>query len=417
MDSLAFTRNIVSHAIDLMRNFPVLAIIGARQTGKTTLTKAIAPAFEYFDLEKPTHFDQISRDPEFFFIQHPNHIIIDEAQEWPQLFNVLRGVVDEKRNTMGRFIITGSSSAELLSHISESLAGRIAIIELGTLKANEYQHTSLSSFYHLFEQKLTKENLVTGKAPLSVEQVQRSWLRGGYPEPLLKLNQSPNGKSRYENWMANYQATYINRDIARLFPKLNKINFRRFLTMLSKLSGTILNKSDLARALEVSEPTIRHYLEIAEGTFLWRQLTSFENNVTKSLVKLPKGHMRDSGLLHHLLRINSLDALYSDPIAGHSFEGFVIEEILKGLQDAGISNTQPYYYRTRSGAEIDLILEGNFGVLPIEIKLGRTISPKSLISLNKFIQEQQLPFGMIINQSEKVEWLTPTIIQVPAGWL
>jgi len=105
--------------------------------------------------------------------------------------------------------------------------------------------------------------------------------------------------------MTNYQATYVNRDIAKLFPKLNKINFRRFLTMLSKLSGTILNKSDLARALEVSEPTVRHYLDIVGGTFLWRPITSFENNLTKNLVKLPKGHFRDSGLLHHLLRIHT----------------------------------------------------------------------------------------------------------------
>lgn len=415
MEVLAFARNITEHAVDLMRNFPVLGIIGARQTGKTTLAKTIAPHFTYFDLEKPTHYDQITRDPEFFFTRYPAHIILDEAQELPRLFNILRGVVDENRNQTGRFIITGSSSTELLSHISESLAGRIAIIELGTLKTNEYQHSPLSPFYHLFENTLAKENIITGKAPLTTKQIQQAWLRGGYPEPLLKLNQE--GESYYETWMANYQATYINRDIAKLFPKLNKINFRRFLTMLSKLSGTILNKSNLARALEVSEPTVRHYLDIVDGTFLWRQITSFENSVTKNLVKLPKGHLRDSGLLHYLLRIHNVEALYSDPIAGHSFEGFVIEELLKGLQDAGISNIRPFYYRTRSGAEIDLVLEGSFGLLPIEIKLGKTISQKSLMTLSKFVTEQQLPFGMLINQSEQAEWLTPLIMQIPAGWL
>jgi len=143
--------------------------------------------------------------------------------------------------------------------------------------------------------------------------------------------------------------------------------------MLSQLSDTIINKSDVARALEVSEPTVSQYLNIANGTFFWRQLLSYETNITKSIVKLPKGHIRDSGLLHHLLHIRDIESLYSHPIAGRSFENFVIEEILKGMQDAGIANTNYRYYRTRGGAEIDLILEGQFGVLPIEIKLGKTI--------------------------------------------
>lgn len=410
-----FQRNISNHAIDLMKEFPVLAIIGARQTGKTSLAKSIAPHFTYFDLEKPSHYDQITHDPEFFFTQYPQHIILDEAQELPVLFNILRGVVDENRQETGRFIVTGSSSTELLSHVSESLAGRIAIIELGTLKANELFYQPISPFYHLFETHLSKENVIHHLSSLTLQQINFAWLRGGYPEPLLKLEQHET--SYYENWMSNYQATYINRDIAKLFPKLNKINFRRFLMMLGKLSGTVLNKSDLARALEVSEPTITNYLEIVHGTFLWRELPSFENNITKSIVKMPKGHIRDSGLLHHLLRIDNLESLYSDPIVGHSFEGFVAEEILKGLQDIGILNVQPYYYRTRSGAEIDLILEGNFGLLPIEIKHGKTIKRNKLLTLTQFIKDHKLPFGIIVNQSESVEWLTPTIVQIPAGFI
>lgn len=257
--------------------------------------------------------------------------------------------------------------------------------------------------------------MIFGKAPLSLEQVHHCWLRGGYPQPLWELNKS--GQSFYDNWMSNYQSTYINRDVAKLFPKLNKINFRRFLNMLSKLSGHILNRSDIARSLEISEPTVAHYLEIANGTFLWRQLPSFENNITKSTIKMPKGHIRDSGLLHHLLHIINLESLYNDPIAGRSFEGFVIEEILKGIQDAGIVNTQFFYYRTRSGAEIDLILEGNFGLLPIEIKLGKTVIRNKLLTLSRFVEEHQLSFGMVINQSEQVEWLTQNIVQIPVGWM
>jgi uncharacterized protein len=409
------TRNISYHLIDLMRKFPVVAIVGARQTGKTTLAKSVAPDFAYFDLEKPGHYDRIVHDPEFFLTQYPDHLILDEAQELPVLFNILRGVVDQNREQMGRFIITGSSSADLLSHISETLAGRIAIIELGTLKANEFYRKPLSPFYDLLQSRISKKNLVIGKPPLTIEQMQHCWLRGGYPEPVIKLNQS--NDHYFETWMANYQATYINRDIAKLFPKLNKITYRRFLIMLCKLSGNILNKSDLARALEVSEPTVNHYLEIANGTFVWRKISSYEHNSIKSLVKMPKGHIRDSGLLHQLLHINDLEFLYQDPIVGRSFESFVIEEILKGIQDAGIPNVEFSYHRTYGGAEIDLILEGNFGLLPIEIKLGKTIIRRKLTTLENFINEHHLDFGLLINQSDSIEWLTPSILQIPVGWL
>jgi uncharacterized protein len=414
MKSIIFPRNIENYAIDLMNNFPGLVILGARQTGKTTLSKTIAPQFSYFDLEKPSDQDRIARDPEFFFSQYPQRLILDEAQEMPVIFNILRGVIDENRQQNNRFIITGSSSTELMDKVSETLAGRIAVIELGTLKFNEFYRRSMSPFYNLFKEKLSIHNLVSGPAPFTRQQVQDCWLRGGYPEPVSKLKGNEN---YFERWMTNYQSTYINRDIAKLFPKLNKINFRRFLSMLGKLSGTILNKSDLARALAVSEPTIALYLEIANGTFLWRQLPSFENNIVKSVVKMPKGHIRDSGLLHHLLHIDDIETLYSDPIVGHSFEGFIIEELLKGIQDAGVSNILPYHYRTRGGAEIDLILEGKFGLLPIEVKLGKTVTQKQLISLNKFIKDHNTAFGLLINQADQVEWLTPSIIQIPAGWL
>ncbi len=408
-------RNITSSAKDLLNNFPVLVIIGPRQAGKTTLAKCLAPDYAFFDLEKPSHYDQIATDPEFFFAQHPHAVILDEAQELPILFNILRSVIDENRHQYGRFIVTGSSSMELLSSVSETLAGRAAIIELGTLKANEYWQKPLSPFYDLFKGPLTKESLILGTTPpLSLKQIQHCWLRGGYPEPTLRWK---NEQHYYAIWMTNYQSTYLNRDIARLFPKLNRTNYRRFLAMLSKLSGSILNKSDLARALEVSEPTISHYLDIAHGTFIWRQLPSFENNVTKSIVKMPKGYIRDSGLLHQLLHINTLENLYGDVIVGRSFESFVIEEILNGLQDCNIANTQYYYYRTRGGAEIDLILTGNFGVLPIEIKLGNTVMRKKLMALEKFIEEHHTPFGIVINQSEEIKWLTPNIIQIPVGWV
>jgi uncharacterized protein len=407
-----FDRNIASHLVELLKNFPAVVILGARQTGKTTLAKMVGTDFAYFDLERVSDYDQLAADPEFFFKKYPNKVIFDEAQKLPALFNTLRGVIDEQREQSGRFILTGSSHPSLLKRISESLAGRIAIIELGTLKMNEIEHQPLSQFYELFQQPLAKNNVHLGLNKLSMERVQQCWLQGGYPEPLMKNN----NHFRYQ-WMTYYETTYLNRDIAALFPRLDQISYRRFISMLGRLSGKVINKSDLARSIGVSEPTIQNYLMIAEGTFLWRALPSFDYNVTKSVMKMPKGYIRDSGLLHHLLHIDHLEKLYSDPIAGFSFEAFVVEEILKGIADRGVPNVKPYYYRTRDGAEIDLILHGNFGILPIEVKLGSTIIRRQLKTLDNFILEHKLPFGIIVNQNNKLEWVTDRILQMPAGCL
>lgn len=404
-------RNLAPHLSTLMEHFPVVAIIGARQVGKTTLAKTVCPHFLYIDLEKPSNYDRVEQDTEFFFKQHPSHIIFDEAQLCPQLFSVLRGVIDESRDQKGRFVLTGSSSPELLKNISESLAGRIAIIELGTLKANEFFNQPLSNFYQLFNKPLTKENFIIDSPPIDFNNIQHMWFQGGYPEPSLAHN-----AIFYEEWMRAYEATYVNRDIAQLFPKLDKVAYRRFITMLGELSSKTINKSDLARSIGVSEPTISNYIDIASGTFLWRSLPSYDRNVTKRLVKMPRGHIRDSGLLHHLLHIHSLEQLTSNIMAGFSFEAFVIEEILKGFQDARIQ-TNAYYYRTHSGAEIDLILEGSFGTLPIEIKYGSTVLKRQLRAMTEFLEDHHLPIGVLINQADNIEWLTDNILQVPAGYL
>jgi uncharacterized protein len=187
--------------------------------------------------------------------------------------------------------------------------------------------------------------------------------------------------------------------------------------MLSQLSGTILNKSNIARAIEVSEKTISEYIAIAAGTYLWRTLESYEKNVIKSVVKMPKGYLRDSGLLHYLLKIQDKDGLYYHPQVGHSFEGFVIEEICKGLESTSATNWQAYYYRTRNQAEIDLIIDGPFGILPIEIKQGVQIARRNLVALSQFIDEHKLAFGLVINQSSEPLWLTPNIYQLPVTWI
>ncbi|MCD6045492.1 MAG: ATPase protein [Gammaproteobacteria bacterium] len=407
-------RNISFKINQLLEYFPAVVILGARQSGKTTLAKALRPDWLYCDLERASDFNRIEHDPEFFFQQYPQHIIIDEAQRSPKLFETLRGVIDHQRNIPGRFILSGSSSPELLKNVTESLAGRVAIVELGTFKANEIFGKPLSPIYNLLaENKFTRENLSQlGSALLDLKEIQLAWQKGGYPEPVLSTSEN-----FYWQWMENYENTYIARDIANLFPRLNRVAYQRFLPMLCNLSSTILNKSDIARALEVSASSVQEFLAIAEGTFLWRALPSYENSVSKSLVKMPKGHIRDSGLLHSLLNITQIEQLYKHPVIGASFEAFVIEEIIKGLQATLLTHWSTYYYRTRGGAEIDLILQGPFGTIPIEIKYGSTATPRQLKSLENFVKENNLDFALLINQADKAIWLSKTVCQLPANYL
>ena len=408
-------RNLEGKIRLLLSQFPVVAILGPRQVGKTTLAQQITPGWKHIDLENPQDFDRLTHDPLFFFEQYPDHVFIDEAQMLPSLFSILRHVIDANRTKKGRFLITGSSSLALLRHVTESLAGRIAIVELGTLKINEILQTPLNQFYTIFEHKLDPKLLspFIGKKPSLINSmISKIWLLGGYPEPVLSQD-----RQFYLQWMESYQNMYLHRDISKLFPRLNLLNFRRFLGILSKLSGTIINKRDVARALEVSEPTVREYMDIIEGTFFWRQLHSFEKNIIKSVIKMPKGYVRDSGVLHHMLMIDNEDTLYNSPIVGSSFEGFVIEELIKGLQATMVTNWKPYYYRTRNGAEIDLIIEGPFGTLPIEIKYGSTTPIKQLTAVSNFIAEHDLPFGLLINQSKEATWLTPSIFQLPIDFI
>jgi uncharacterized protein len=413
MDFTGINRNVTQKVKRLLELFPAVVIVGARQTGKTFLSKMLCPDWKYIDLENADDFEQISYDPLFFFKEYTKDVIIDEAQIWPELFNTLRGVIDSNRSVKGRFILTGSSSPELLKNVSESLAGRVAIVELGTLKANEFLQKPLSKFYDFFAQPLSKESMkLKGEAPIANKQMQHIWLKGGYAEPLLNTEQG-----FYDLWMENYRKTYIQRDIAKLFPRLNTIKFQRFITMLGKLSGTIINKNNLATAVEASESAIREYIDIADGTFIWRKLPSFEHNVTKSITKMPKGHIRDTGILNYLLKISDYESLLSDPSVGKSFEAFVIEEILKGLEATLVTNWEPYYYRTRNGAEIDLILRGPFGVLPIEIKHGSCIKIKQIQSIINFVKEHKLPFGIVINQCDEIKYITPEIINIPIGWI
>ncbi|HEB28479.1 MAG TPA: ATP-binding protein [Porticoccus sp.] len=407
------SRNLEDHISHLLTLFPVVMLVGARQTGKTTLSRMGRAEWHYFDLENATDYDFISRDYDFFFQEYPNHIIFDEAQELPELFRQLRGVIDTNRKQAGRFILTGSSSPDLLEQASDSLAGRIAIVEIGTLKMNEHRQQTLPPIYQIFEQVLSADSLDYIKSlDCPIDDVIPYFLRGGYPEPTLT-----DDDYAYNIWMENYYRTYVNRDVKKLFPRLDAIRYRRFVAMLSSLSGTIINKAQLGRSVDVSEVTIRDYLDIADKTFFWRTIPSYETTKSKSTVKMPKGIVRDSGINHYLTGIHSREILLRSAQVGHNFESFIIEEIIKGIQASKVTRWDYYYYRTKNGAEIDLILEGSFGLLPIEIKFGKKTTLKQLASLQQFVKRHDLPFGIVVNNSTEVRRLSEEIIQVPAGCL
>jgi len=406
-------RNQLHTVNQLLALFPVVLIIGARQVGKTTLARMARPDWRYFDLERGSDFDFITGDFDFFFREYPKHIIIDEAQESPQLFREMRGVIDADRTCKNRFILTGSSSPELLSGIADSLAGRLAIIELGTCKHNEITGSPLSDFYQIFTKPCDADTLHALKALIPVtDDLLPTVLSGGYPEPVLA-----NHSTAFSIWMDNYFKTYIARDVRRLFPRLDMVKYRRFITMLASLSGTIINKAQLGRAMNVSEVSIRDYLDIAHQTLIWRNIPSYAGTASRSVVKMPKGILRDVGLLNYLGNISSREQLVRSPLIGQIFESFVIEEILKGMHASNISRWDYSYYRTRNGAEIDLILDGSFGLVPIEIKFGVSTRLKQVTALTRFVQEHQLAFGIVINQSSEVRMLSEYVIQIPASAL
>ena len=408
-------RNLANKLREYLEIFPVVVLLGPRQCGKTTLSRMVCEDWAYFDLENGDDFDLISRDYSFFFSEHSDSVIIDEAQVSPELFKELRGVVDKDRGRKGRYILTGSSSPELKNNISESLAGRVGIIEMGTLKMNEHYRQPLSPIYTILNDLPVNGQLAQLKVLECVrdaKQVMHHFLYGGYPEPVQQ------NAAFFDRWMASYNKTYIERDIRRLFPQLNMENYRRFVSMLSHLSGTILNRSEIGRSLNVGESTVRNYLDIAEGTYIWRSLPSLENTASKSVVKMARGYLCDSGLLHHLLRVRSLDRLYRHPGVGAAFEGFITEEVIQGLRSTESMPWGANYYRTRNGTEVDLILTSPDGErIPIEIKFGISTRQGALSHLTRFIEQENLPYGILINNAETVRLLTPNIIQIPAGCL
>jgi predicted AAA+ superfamily ATPase len=315
--------------------FPCIAILGARQCGKSTLVKQMASRFSpflYLDLQNRDDLIKLSEPYLFFDANREATICLDEVQMAPNLFSVLRSVIDKQRRN-GRFILLGSASRDLIQSTSETLAGRIGLIDLTPFTFSELNNTDGFS-------------------------LNRLWLRGGFPDSYLATSDD-NSKI----WRENYLRTYVERDIPQLGFQVPAMQLMRFLQMCAHNHGQLLNASKLAASIGLTHPTIRKYTDLLEQTFILRTLLPYEANVKKRLVKSPKVYVRDSGLLHRLLQLDTFNDLAGHPIFGASWEGFVIENIVSTLQE-----WQPFFYRTSSGEEADLVLVKGSRKIVIECK-------------------------------------------------
>lgn len=402
-------RTLTKSVAYLLRNFPCVVILGARQVGKSTLLHHLLPNASFFDLERNADFQRVNTDPELLLQETDRPLVIDEAQSSPSLFKALRVEIDRNRHKAGQFLLSGSSSPQLLKNISETLAGRVAIAQLEPL---DWQESLSRKTPNLIQALKEPDSLKTLQPNFNKRELLNLCLYGGYPEPFQKRHDP----KFHRLWMENYVKTYVERDIRALFPTLKLDAYRRFIQMLAYASGDIINASNFARSLDVSQPTVQHYLEIVEGTFLWRKLPPYQKNATRRIVKMPKGQLRDTGLINYFLRIQSTDDLKAHPQFGRIWETFISEQVIRHFKNQ-LEHIECFYYRTHNQAEVDLIIETSAGLIPIEIKSGSTTSKRQIKTLERFVQEYQCPIGILINNGDEVFKLSSTLCQIPAIYL
>ena len=353
------------HIRELIRrlsNFEVVAILGPRQIGKTTLAKQVAEhyrgQFHHFDLEDPAALSRLTEDAKLALENLKGLVIIDEIQRLPNLFTLLR-VLSDRRPRPARFLVLGSASPDLLKQSSESLAGRINYYELNGLGLDE-----------------------TGN-----DRLDRRWLRGGFPAAYLSRSNS----ACFE-WLESFTRTFLERDLAQLGVRTPGTTLRRFWAMLAHRHGQVWNSSEFARSFGVADTTVRRYLDILTDTLVVRQLPPWFANVKKRQVKAPKVYIRDSGLAHSLLGVMDAGSLDVNPARGSTWEGLLLELLVERLQGTG---REFYYWRTHTGAELDLFAPSGRERLGIEIKLSST--PKVTPSMRHAIRDLELTELIVVH--------------------
>ncbi len=345
---MIIARHIRSTVLARLGAMPSVALLGPRQVGKTTLAREVAVSWPngalYLDMERPADRRRLDDADAYLREKAGILVVIDEIQRAPELFGVLRGIIDDRRaagERYGHFLLLGSAALDLMRQASETLAGRIAWLDMTPLGITEI-------------------------LPAHIDE-SRFWLRGGFPDSLLAANDAAS-----LDWRRDFIRSYLERDVPMFAPRLPAETVGRLWIMLAHQQGALLNQARLSASLGVSAPAIGRYIDLLVDLMLVRRLQPWHGNTRKRLVKTPKVYIRDSGLVHALLELGDRDALMGHPVVGHSYEGLVVENL---IQAAGEHRT-PYFYRTPDGAEIDLIFDrGGTPELAVEIKRSSAPDP------------------------------------------
>jgi len=350
-----------------LKLFPIVTVLGPRQCGKTTFVKDGLSSWKYVDCERPSDVTPLESDPEGRLRQLGEHVILDEAQMLPELFPVLRSLVDEKRNSKGTLVLLGSASPQLIRNISESLTGRTGFIELTPFLISEVINSDE------YEKVLSQ-----------------LWFRGGLPDAFLM-----DDESSLPLYFDAYVRTFVERDLNRMGIDISPQMMRKLWAMLAHTNSQVWNASRIAASLGVNYQTVNRYIDILEQAFLMRRLPPYFKNIGKRLTKSPKILFRHSGLLHFFLGIESVEVLNVHPARGESWESFVIEQLI-ALAKLIHPTCQAYYWRTHAGAEVDLLLDIGKTIVPFEIKLHSAPTRQMTKGLRSCMNDLELPKGYIV---------------------
>jgi predicted AAA+ superfamily ATPase len=367
-----------------VRNFPGLVLTGPRRAGKTLLLRRLFPKASYFLLEDPDVVARLRADPQGFLDAVKTPAILDEVQNVPEVFTHVRSRIDRQPRRAGQWLLTGSQEAPLMQGVTESMAGRAAVLQLLPLSTRETPKVTL--------------------------------LRGGYPEAVAR----PGGARL---WFSSYLQTYLERDVRAVTAVKDLATFRRFLALLASRHGQVLNKTDLAAPLGISVPTISQWLGVLETTAQIFVIPPFYENLGKRLIKSPKLYVADSGLACHLLGVDSPDELVKSPFYGALFEGFVAGEIVKAQVNAG-GRRELYYFRDEQGLEVDFLLPGRGGAVSlVECKAARTVTPSQALPMQRLAEalRRKRPRGTtieshLVHQSPKFPAATRAVAPGVRAW-